>query len=188
VYEHDTGAEPAFAAVIVTTSPATPPASVADIVGVLSLVTLSVVDVPVSDAVARSTTVGTAGATLSIVAALEVVIPDGPDVPCRAAGTEASDATVTEVADNFGVTVPSEVQPETVTTYVAPEPDTPVTAQPEATPEPVANVKSDVVSDDVTMLKLNDKLNVACDPLTGVVTGVMVAAKTTLYVTVIEPF
>ncbi len=64
-YEHDTGVAPAFEAVMVMRSPATASTGVADIVGVSSLVMLSVNELPESDDVARSTAVGAAGAVLS---------------------------------------------------------------------------------------------------------------------------
>lgn len=80
-YEHDTSALPALLAVMVIVSPATPDTGVADIVGVLSFVRLSLVDVPVSDAVARSTAVGADGAMFSSVVAVDVTATPGPAMP-----------------------------------------------------------------------------------------------------------
>jgi hypothetical protein len=97
-YEHDTGDEPSFEAVIVILSPLTAPAGVADIVGVLSLVALSLVDAPVSDAVAKSTALGAAGAVRSIVTVVPSAFAPGPVPPLDGA---------IELAARRGVTVPS---------------------------------------------------------------------------------
>lgn len=63
---HDTEAAPGFDAVMVIDSPLTPPTGVAATAGVSSFVTLSVNEVPVSDASKRSTAVGVAGAVESM--------------------------------------------------------------------------------------------------------------------------
>jgi hypothetical protein len=67
-------------AVMVTVSPALPP--VMPIVGALSLVTLSVDDEPVSDAVARSTADGADGAVVSTVIDSALDAADVPPVGC----------------------------------------------------------------------------------------------------------
>lgn len=97
-YEHDTGAEPSFDAVIVIRSPSTAPAGVADMVGVLSFVTLSVFDEPVSDAAARSTALGAEGGVRSMVTVLPSAFAPGPVPPLAGA---------MELAASRGVTVPS---------------------------------------------------------------------------------
>ena len=71
-YVHVTVLAP-FVAVMVTVSPLEPPAAL--IVGVLSLVTLSVAEEPRSDALARSTPVGALGAVESIETGSESVVP-----------------------------------------------------------------------------------------------------------------
>ena len=81
---------------MVTVSPVAPP--VADMVGVLSLVTLSVDDAPRSDAVARSVAPGVAGGTVSTVIVLASTAAPGPAVPPEL---------VTDVAASRGITVPS---------------------------------------------------------------------------------
>ena len=76
-YEHDTVVLP-FVAVKVMVSPVEPPLALT--VGVLSFVLLSVLEAPVSDALARSRPLGTGGAPESMVTASPVitaVLPDG---------------------------------------------------------------------------------------------------------------
>ena len=81
---------------IVTVSPVVPP--VADMVGVLSLVLLSVLDDPVSDPLARSGVDGADGAVRSRV-------NDGPST--FDAGPLTPDESITEPDARRGVTVPS---------------------------------------------------------------------------------
>lgn len=78
-YEHVTVVEP-FVAVRVMVSPADPPEALK--VGVVSLVLLSVVEDPVSDAVARSTDVGTDGADVSTTIDNVDDADDAPPVGC----------------------------------------------------------------------------------------------------------
>jgi hypothetical protein len=78
-YVHETDVEP-FVAVNVIVSPADPPD--APSVGVESLVTLSVDDVPVLDPDARSTAVGAAGAVVSIAIERAVDVAEVPPVGC----------------------------------------------------------------------------------------------------------
>ena len=85
-YEHDTVSDP-FAAVIVMVSPAEPPD--ADMVGVLSLVALSVDDEPRSDVVARSTAVGAVGAVVSNVTDDAGLVGDA--LPAGSVTTEVTD-------------------------------------------------------------------------------------------------
>ena len=88
---------------MVTVSPAVPPD--ADIVGVVSLVTLSVLDAPVSDDVATSGAPGAAGGVVST-----VMVPPSAAVP----GPVVPPELVTDVAASRGMTVPS-VQLDAVT-------------------------------------------------------------------------
>lgn len=75
-----TEAAPDFTAVMVTVSPFTAPAGVADIVGVESVVTLSVFDEPVSEDDARS---GVAGADGEVVSTETGRASDVPVLPAR---------------------------------------------------------------------------------------------------------
>lgn len=85
-YEHDTDADPTFDAVIVTRSPEAAPA--ADIVGVLSLVTLSEFEVPLSEVAAKSGCEGADGAVVSI-----VIGRAGPEADVFPAGSATVAAT-----------------------------------------------------------------------------------------------
>lgn len=100
VYEQVFVCDPSVA-LIVAVSPLDPP--ITAIVGVVSFVRLSVLDDPVSESAIRSE-VGAAGAVLSTVTDVPLVLLPGPLRP--------SDAVVDE-AVMPGTTVPSE-QPETV--------------------------------------------------------------------------
>ncbi len=124
-YEHETGVDPSFVAVIVTRSPLTAPTGVADMVGVLSFVMLSVDEVPVSEAAARSTAVGAAGAVRSIVIVVPVAAAPGPVPP---------DAGTTEPDASCGMTVPSP-QLEAVTVKVVVDTDVMANVQPVEVPE-----------------------------------------------------
>jgi len=97
-------------AVIVIVSPFVPPA---ERVSVVSDVTSSLDDVPVSDAAARSTAGGTSGAVVS-------TVTDGPFA--AAPGPTTPDDAVTLPAVRVGTTVPSE-QPLIVTVKVLAAPD-----------------------------------------------------------------
>lgn len=92
---------------IVATSPVDPPET--ENVGVVSLVTSSEPDRPVSEAGARSGTPGADGAVLSIVTVVPAESAAGPVVPPVA---------TTEDAESVGVTVPSP-HSETVTVKTA---------------------------------------------------------------------
>lgn len=74
---HDTVVVP-FVAEMVIVSPFDPPVAPSD--GVVSLVLLSVEDVPVSEAVTRSTEVGAVGREVSMVMDRAVDAPDAPVV------------------------------------------------------------------------------------------------------------
>lgn len=82
-YEHDTVVDP-LVAMIVTVSPAVPPA--AESVGVLSLVMLSVFDAPVSEPADISAELGATGTPESM---MMVSAPDGADVLPAASTTVA---------------------------------------------------------------------------------------------------
>lgn len=123
-YEHDTSALPALLAVMVTVSPTTPDTGVADIVGVLSFVRLSVDDVPVSDDAARSTEVGAEGAVRSI-----VTVDPGDAEP----GPVPPDALTIELAPTDGMTVPSS-HPVALMVNVVVETLTTENVHPEAVP------------------------------------------------------
>lgn len=73
VNEHETGVEPAFVAVTVTDAPLNNP--VTAMLGVLSLVTLSVLEEPVSEAALKSTADGAGIDTAAVGAETEVTDP-----------------------------------------------------------------------------------------------------------------
>ena len=98
---------PPFTADTVTVSPFEPP--VADIVGVVSEVTLSVLDEPESEAAARSGAAGADGAVVSMVTVEPVAAEPGPVTPPDE---------VTDPLASVGMTVPWP-QPDTVTVNVA---------------------------------------------------------------------
>ena len=100
-----------FVAEIVATSPVDPPET--ENVGVVSLVTSSELDRPVSEAVARSGTPGADGAVVSLVTELPFAPPDGPLTP---------EPSVTESAASRGVITPS-VQDATVNVKVVADPE-----------------------------------------------------------------
>jgi hypothetical protein len=79
-YEHDTVVLPLVAEMVIV-SPFAPPLAL--IVGVVSFVLLSVDDVPVSEAVARSTAVGAVGRDVSTVIDSAVDADDAPLVGCE---------------------------------------------------------------------------------------------------------
>lgn len=133
-YEQDTGVEPALEAVIVTVSPFTAPTGVADMVGVLSLVRLSVLDVPRSEAAARSTADGALGALRST-----VTDAPGDDAP----GPVPPADLVTAFTASVGTSVPSS-QPDTVIVYVVVDTADTEKLQPVAVPAFVKSVDVNV--------------------------------------------
>ena len=99
-YVHDTVVAPLVAEMVIV-SPLVPPLAL--IVGVVSLVLLSVFDAPVSDASARSTPEGAVGGVRSTTRLVPATSAGGPETPS---------AEVAPPARNVGMTVPSE-QPDT---------------------------------------------------------------------------
>ena len=99
-YVHDTVLVPLVAEMVIV-SPLVPPLAL--IVGVVSLVLLSVFDAPVSDASARSTPEGAVGGVRSTSRLVPATSAGGPETPS---------AEVAPPARNVGMTVPSE-QPDT---------------------------------------------------------------------------
>jgi hypothetical protein len=95
-YEHETAAEPDFEAVMVIRSPATASSGVADMVGVSSFVTLSMNELPESDAVAKSTPVGADGAVLSML--MSRPGPDGEVFPAGSVTVEDIDHEPSDIA------------------------------------------------------------------------------------------
>ena len=107
-YEHETVSDP-LVAVIVMVSPVEPPD--ADMVGVLSLVALSVDEVPRSDAVARSTPVGAVGEVVSTVIDNGELVVDA--LPAGSVMTEVTDhvpAVTPDMAHDVTFTVTVYVQ------------------------------------------------------------------------------
>jgi len=123
-------------------SPLVPPDAL--IVGVVSLVLLSVDDVPVSDAVARSTPLGALGGVVSSVTEFAVDEAPGPDAP-----TEV----VIEPLARVGATVPS-LHPvtEMVKDETVPDDGETEKTQPVAVPE---FEKSDAVRVDASIVAEN---------------------------------
>jgi len=107
---HDFVVDP-LDAVMVAVSPVDPPDT--ENVGVVSEVTLSELDEPVSDADARPGAAGAAGAEVSLVTVFPLVSAPGPVTP---------DPSVTVPASKRGVMVPSEHE-ETVNVNDVADPD-----------------------------------------------------------------
>ena len=104
-YEHETVSDP-LVAVMVMVSPAEPPD--ADMVGVLSLVALSVDEDPRSDAVARSTAVGAVGAVVStVIVSAELAVDAFP-----------AGSVTTEVTDHVPAVTPDMAHDVTLTVTV----------------------------------------------------------------------
>jgi hypothetical protein len=137
-YVHDTVVVPLVAAMVIV-SPLVPPDAL--IVGVVSLVLLSVFDAPVSDASARSTPEGADGGVVSSVTELAVEEAPGPDAPAEV---------VMDPLASVGATVPS-LQPvtDTVKDEAVPDDGETENTQPVAVPE---FEKSAAVSVDASMV------------------------------------
>jgi hypothetical protein len=130
---------PPFVAEIVIVSPLVPPLAL--IVGVVSLVLLSVEEFPVSDAVTRSTPLGAVGGVVSSVTELAVEEAPGPDAPAEV---------VMDPLASVGATVPS-LHPvtEMVKDEAVPDDGETENTQPVAVPE---FEKSSAVSVDASMV------------------------------------